>query len=170
MCEAASGRALGLGRRHTGPQEAKVNAHGHHSTVNDQTQQPDGHEHPSGPSASSSPTPPTTSRRSSAARSRWPRPRSAADAKKAGTGAGMFAAAAFVALLGLIFLFHTVVAVLDIWLPEWAGYLITTGLLFLVAAILALLGTQQHEGKSRASPSAPSRTPRRPIAAIKSGS
>ena len=52
----------------------------------------------------------------------------------------MFAAAAFVALLGLIFLFHTIVAVIDIWLPEWAGYLITTGLLFLVAAILALLG------------------------------
>jgi protein-S-isoprenylcysteine O-methyltransferase Ste14 len=64
----------------------------------------------------------------------------AADAKKAGAGAGMFAAAAFLALLGLIFLFHTIVAVIDIWLPEWAGYLITTGLLFLVAAILALLG------------------------------
>ena len=64
----------------------------------------------------------------------------AADAKKAGAGAGMFAAAAFVALLGLIFLFHTIVAVIDIWLPEWAGYLITTGLLFLVAAVLALLG------------------------------
>ena len=63
-----------------------------------------------------------------------------ADAKKAGAGAGMFVAAAFVALLGLIFLFHTVVAVIDVWLPEWAGYLITTGLLFLVAAILALAG------------------------------
>ena len=46
----------------------------------------------------------------------------------------------FVALLGLIFLFHTIVAVIDIWLPEWAGYLITTGLLFAVAAVLALIG------------------------------
>ena len=64
----------------------------------------------------------------------------AADAKKAGAGAGMFGAAAFVALLGLIFLFHTIVAVIDIWLPEWAGYLITTGLLFAVAAVLALIG------------------------------
>jgi hypothetical protein len=64
----------------------------------------------------------------------------AADAKKAAAGAGMFAAAGFVGLLGLIFLFHTIVAVIDIWLPEWAGYLITTGLLFLVAAILALVG------------------------------
>ena len=62
------------------------------------------------------------------------------DVKKAGQGAGMFAAAAFVGLLGLVFLFHTIVAVIDIWLPEWAGYLITTGLLFLVAAVLALLG------------------------------
>ena len=66
------------------------------------------------------------------------------DVKKAGTGAGMFAAAGFVALLGLIFLFHTIVAVIDIWLPEWAGYLITTGLLFLVAAVLALLGLALH--------------------------
>ena len=39
------------------------------------------------------------------------------DAKNAGRGAGMFAGAAFVALLGLIFLFHTVAAVIDIWLP-----------------------------------------------------
>ena len=62
------------------------------------------------------------------------------EAKTAGKSAGMFAAAAFVALLGLIFLFHTIVAVLDIWLPEWAGYLITTGLLFAVAGVLALIG------------------------------
>ena len=54
----------------------------------------------------------------------------------------MFGAAAFVGLLGLIFLFHTIVAVLDIWLPEWAGYLITTGLLFAVAGVLALVGKQ----------------------------
>ena len=66
-----------------------------------------------------------------------------ADAKRAGAGAGMFAGAAFVALLGLIFLFHTVANVLDLWLPLWAGYLITTGLLFLVAGILALVGRAQ---------------------------
>ena len=66
-----------------------------------------------------------------------------ADAKRAGAGAGMFAGAAFVALLGLIFLFHTIANVLDLWLPLWAGYLITTGLLFLVAGILALVGRAQ---------------------------
>ena len=62
------------------------------------------------------------------------------EAKTAGKSAAMFGAAAFVGLLGLIFLVHTLVAVLDIWLPEWAGYLITTGLLFAVAAVLALVG------------------------------
>ena len=44
------------------------------------------------------------------------------------------------ALLGLIFLFHTLAQVIDIWLPLWAGYLITTALLFVVAVILGLVG------------------------------
>ena len=60
--------------------------------------------------------------------------------KVAGKGAGMLGAAGFVALLGLIFLFHTLAYVLDIWLPLSASYAIDTGLLFLVAAILGLLG------------------------------
>ncbi|GAA1799661.1 hypothetical protein GCM10009811_24460 [Nostocoides veronense] len=60
--------------------------------------------------------------------------------KVAGKGAGMLGAAGFVALLGLIFLFHTLAYVLDIWLPLSASYAIVTGLLFLVAAILGLLG------------------------------
>ena len=64
----------------------------------------------------------------------------ASDAKAAGKGAAMFGAAAFVGLLGLIFLFHTIANVIAIWLPVWAGYLITTGLLFVVAAGLALAG------------------------------
>lgn len=66
-----------------------------------------------------------------------------ADAKRAGAGAGMFAGAAFVGLLGLVFLFHTVALVLHIWLPISASYGITTGLLFLVAAVLALVGRAQ---------------------------
>ncbi len=64
----------------------------------------------------------------------------AEDAKTAGRSLGMFAGAAFVGLLGLIFLFHTIANVIAIWLPIWAGYLITTLLLFLTAAILALVG------------------------------
>ncbi len=61
-------------------------------------------------------------------------------AKSVGVGAGLFAGAAFVGLLGVIFLFHTLAMVIAIWLPEWAGYLIVTGLLFVVAGILALVG------------------------------
>ncbi|WP_370890955.1 phage holin family protein [Janibacter sp. GXQ6167] len=58
----------------------------------------------------------------------------------AGKGIGMLAGAAFVGLLGLIFLFHTIAQVIAIWLPMWAGYLITTVLLFLIAAIVGLVG------------------------------
>ncbi len=62
------------------------------------------------------------------------------EAKLAGKGAGLLAGAAFLGLLGLIFLFHTVANVIAIWLPIWAGYLITTVLLFLIAAILGVVG------------------------------
>ena len=61
-------------------------------------------------------------------------------AKVIGKGAGMLAGAAFVGLLGLIFLFHTLARVIAVWLPVWAGYLIVTVFMFVVAAVLALLG------------------------------
>src|SRR6478672_7364798 len=93
----------------------------------------------------------------------------AADAKKAATGAGMFAAAGFVALLGLIFLFHTVVAVIAIWLPEWAGYLITTGLLFLVAAVLGLVGRNSMKAM-KGKPERAIKNAQDTVAALKSGS
>ena len=89
-----------------------------------------------------------------------------ADAKKAGAGAGMLAGAAFVAVIGLIFLFHTVVAVIDIWLPEWAGYLITTALLFVIAGILALIGRAQLK-KMRGKPEQTIRNAEQTIDALK---
>lgn len=61
-------------------------------------------------------------------------------AKKVGVGAGLLGGAAFVGVLGLVFLFHTLAQVLAIWLPLWAGYLIVTVLMFVVAGVLALLG------------------------------
>ena len=61
-------------------------------------------------------------------------------AKKIGAGIGMFAGAAFVALLGLIFLFHTAAWAIAEWLPVWAGYLIVAVLLFVIAGVLGLLG------------------------------
>ena len=92
-----------------------------------------------------------------------------ADVKKAGQGAGMFAGAAFVGLLGLIFLFHTIVAVLDIWLPEWAGYLITTALLFVVAGVLALVGRSSMK-KMKGKPERTIKNAQETVEAIKSGS
>ena len=61
-------------------------------------------------------------------------------ARTAGKGAGLLAGAAFVGVLGLVFLFHSLAHVFDVWLPLWAGYLITTGLLFALAAVLGLVG------------------------------
>ncbi len=62
------------------------------------------------------------------------------EAKIAGRGAGLLAGAAFVGLLGLIFLGHSIAQIIGIWLPLWAGYLITTGILFALAAILGVVG------------------------------
>jgi protein-S-isoprenylcysteine O-methyltransferase Ste14 len=67
-----------------------------------------------------------------------------------GKGAALLCAAAFLALLGLIFLFHTLAAVLAIWLPVWAGYLIVTAVLLGLAGLLALVG---KNALTKASPS-----------------
>jgi len=92
-----------------------------------------------------------------------------ADAKKAGAGAGMFAGAAFVALLGLIFLFHTLSQVLGEWLPLWAGYAIVTGLLFVVAGVLGLVGKSQFS-KVHGKPERTIKNAQDTIETIKSGS
>lgn len=89
-----------------------------------------------------------------------------AGAKVVGRGAGLLAGAGFVALLGLIFLFHTVAEVIAIWLPLWAGYLITTGLLFLVAGVLGLLGKNALQ-KAKPAPERAIDQGRRTVAALK---
>ena len=91
------------------------------------------------------------------------------DAKAAGKGAGMFGAAAFVGVLGLIFLFHSVARVIAIWLPVWAGYLITTGLLFLIAGILAMVGRKSVSGV-KGKPERTIRNAQETIATVKNGS
>ena len=90
-----------------------------------------------------------------------------AEAKIAGKGAGMLAGAAFVGLLGLIFLFHTLANVLDVWLPLWAGYLITTVVLFLLAALLGLVG-KNSMSKVKPKPERTIRNAQETIEAIKS--
>jgi uncharacterized membrane protein YqjE len=62
-------------------------------------------------------------------------------AKRAGIGAGLFAAAAAVVLLSLPFLFVTLAEVLvAVGLPRWSAYLIVWAVFILVAVLLALLG------------------------------
>ena len=59
-------------------------------------------------------------------------------AKVMGKGAGLLVGAGVLAVFGLTFLFHTLARVIGVWLPVWAGYLIVTVILFIVAAVLAL--------------------------------
>lgn len=61
-------------------------------------------------------------------------------AKVMGKGAGLLVGAGILAVFALIYLFHTLAHVIAIWLPLWAGYLIVTVALLLVAAILGILG------------------------------
>ena len=61
-------------------------------------------------------------------------------AKVMGKGAGLLAGAGFLAVFGFAFLLHTIARGIAVWLPVWAGYLIVTVILFIVAAVLALLG------------------------------
>jgi hypothetical protein len=61
--------------------------------------------------------------------------------KRGGLGAGLFVAAAAVALLALPFLFVTLAEVLvAVGLPRWSAYLIVWGVFMLLAGLLALLG------------------------------
>jgi len=63
---------------------------------------------------------------------------------KVGTGAGMFAGAAFVALFGVAFLFVTIMLVLvRLGVPAWLSALIVTVVLFAVAAVLAIIGKKK---------------------------
>ncbi|KAB7746546.1 phage holin family protein [Nostocoides sp. F2B08] len=61
-------------------------------------------------------------------------------AKVMGKGVGLLVGAGVLAVFGLTFLFHTLARVIGVWLPVWAGYLIVTVILFIVAAALAMLG------------------------------
>lgn len=70
-----------------------------------------------------------------------------ADAKKAGKAGAMFGAAAFVAVLGVVFLLHTLAqGLIALGLAPWLAYLIVTLLLFVVAGVLALVGKGALKG------------------------
>ena len=63
---------------------------------------------------------------------------------KLGGGIGMFAGAAFLGLFGLAFFFVTLTLVLvRLGVPAWVSTLIVTLLLFIGAAVLALMGKKK---------------------------
>ncbi len=65
-------------------------------------------------------------------------------ATKLGSGAAMFAGAAFVALFGLGFLFVTILLVLvRLGVPAWVSALIVTVVLFAAAGVLAIVGKKK---------------------------
>jgi uncharacterized membrane protein YqjE len=74
--------------------------------------------------------------------------------KHAGTGIGMFGGAGLLALYGLAGLFATAIIALDLVLPLWLSALIVTVVLFIAAAVAAVLGKKQV---SQATPAAPER-------------
>ena len=60
---------------------------------------------------------------------------------KLGTGGGLLAGAAFLALIGLAFLFVTItLGLVALGVPAWLSALIVTLVLFAAAAILGILG------------------------------
>lgn len=88
-----------------------------------------------------------------------------------GKGAALLGGAAFLGLLGLIFLFHTLARVIAIWLPVWAGYLIITVVLLLIAALLGLWGYKSlMKAKDNTVPQRAIRNAQETVAAIKPGS
>lgn len=88
-----------------------------------------------------------------------------------GKGAALLGGAAFLGLLGLIFLFHTLARVIAIWLPIWAGYLIVTGVLLAIAAVLGLIGLKAlKKAKENTVPQKAIRNAQETVAAIKPGS
>ena len=65
-------------------------------------------------------------------------------AAKLGGGAALFAGALFVALVGIAFLFVTIVlGLVALGVPAWLSALIVTVVLFATAGVLALLGKKK---------------------------
>jgi uncharacterized membrane protein YqjE len=74
--------------------------------------------------------------------------------KHAGVGIGLFSSAGVLALYGLAGLLTTAVIALDLVLPLWLAALIVTVVLFVAAAVAALVGKKQV---TQATPPAPER-------------
>lgn len=63
-----------------------------------------------------------------------------AEVKKGLQGSIFFVIALVIMLFSLFFLFFTIAEVIAIWLPEWAGFAITFGIMIVAAGLFGLLG------------------------------
>ncbi|MEU7852271.1 phage holin family protein [Nonomuraea sp. NPDC049141] len=63
--------------------------------------------------------------------------------KRAGFGAGLFGAAGMAAFFGGATLVATVILLLALVMPAWAAAALVAGVLFIVAAVLGLIGKNQ---------------------------
>ncbi|WP_166133543.1 phage holin family protein [Nocardioides ochotonae] len=89
--------------------------------------------------------------------------------KKAGLGLGAFGAAGLIALYGLGALIAGFILLLALVLPAWASALIVAGVLFVIAAIAAVIGRREVQ---QATPVAPERAVagvKEDVATIKGG-
>ena len=92
-----------------------------------------------------------------------------ADAKKAGAGAGMFAAAGVLTLLGLILLLIAAAyGLVAAGLAPWLSFLIVAGVLLVGGAILALVG-KSSVSKVKGKPERAIKNAQDTIAAMKPG-
>ncbi|WP_433517764.1 phage holin family protein [Nonomuraea sp. CA-143628] len=80
--------------------------------------------------------------------------------KRAGFGAGLFGAAGMTAFFGGAALVATVILLLALVMPAWAAAAVVAGVLFVVAAVLGLIGKNQVK---QAAPLVPEET----IASVK---
>jgi uncharacterized membrane protein YqjE len=76
-------------------------------------------------------------------------------AKHAGVGAGLFGGAGLIALYGVGSLIATIILALALVMDAWLAALIVTVVLFVIAAVAALIGKKQV---TQATPAAPERT------------
>ena len=67
----------------------------------------------------------------------------ATSAKRGGIGAAAFAAAGVMLAFAGFFFFFFLAELLAEWLPRWASFLIVTGFLVLLAALVGLIGWRQ---------------------------
>lgn len=87
--------------------------------------------------------------------------------KKLGVGAGLFGGAGFIVLYALNAAFATAIIVLHLFLPLWLSALIVTAALFLVGAILALLGRREVKQGSMPVPRQAIESTKKDVAAVR---